>query len=398
MEFYAFGRDVRKHGKIDELTPKLVVEAPWMRILWASWCDLVYAYVKHGDFKLEYLGTSLRPQQATHVRKTGLEPMMRFFGHQMSHGLMGIISPRAQLITFFHPEKAIWDGKKPIERHSYKSEAWDILNTQFMGGDGVLISNSLAGGFAVDMPSVDRFEDSDLNGHVPLPLHHRERLGFAPSEWCTNATTFTALDENGKVYTYATDRRYPKCLGRPFETQIGTHLGDRAAPIPYFSETRIERIASGGYYTAAITDDGELYIWGQACPTPNFPNEPPELDVLQRSANEDEDEFVHCVNLEVHGREAIAKDVAIGHGHVLVVVEVKGDVPNEIFCTVLGAGQNDRGQLGREDRYFSKDFVEIEKFRGEDIKQVICVGYSSFVVVARHSDFVGGRLGRTASI
>ena len=251
---------------------------------------------------------------------------------------------------------------------------------------------------------------------MQMALNHCELLNFAPSQWCTNAATFTALNQNGEVcvailvllvggsaaqsyheltrvaqvYTWSFDRRFPKCLGRPFAEGIGPYLNDSAAQIPYFSETKIQKIASGGYYSAAITDDGELYVWGQASPTPAGAR--CELGVLQDKADEDEDEFVRSVRLEIDGRPAKAVDVSVGWGHLLVVVEAKDD-SQQLTTAVFAAGRNEHGQLASLSRRGSvQKFAELPEFRGWAVEQLVCTGYTSYVVVRRRP---GCELGRT---
>jgi alpha-tubulin suppressor-like RCC1 family protein len=68
--------------------------------------------------------------------------------------------------------------------------------------------------------------------------------------------------DRGEIYTWATDRRYPECLGRDPEEQPP----EIPAKIPYFSETKIVKVAAGGYMTAALSEDGELFLWGRSPP------------------------------------------------------------------------------------------------------------------------------------
>lgn len=126
---------------------------------------------------------------------------------------MGFISPSTYEITFYRSEVAIKKGEDPVKTYSFRADTWDVLDIRFTAGDGVLISSktracvSLAGGYVVDMPSLARFEEClrsrnrNPDKYIELPLYHCERLAFAPSQWCTNATTFTALNGDGKVHT-----------------------------------------------------------------------------------------------------------------------------------------------------------------------------------------------------
>jgi hypothetical protein len=68
----------------------------------------------------------------------------------------------------------------------------------------------LDGGYVVDVPSLGEFEKCLETGSfgfdqkAKMPLNHCERMEFAPSQWCTNAATFTALDQENKVWTATT--------------------------------------------------------------------------------------------------------------------------------------------------------------------------------------------------
>lgn len=168
------------------------------------------------------------------------------------------------------------DGVPPVVHISYASENWDISDIKFTSMESVLVNThprsirTSQGGIIVDIPSLNHFTSSLLERNedidkMQLPLYNSARCKFAPTQWCTNTTTFTALDVAGKVYTYASDRRFPKCVGRALTVPLAPHEEDHALQIPYFEESTVQKIASGGYYSAAIAD-GELYIWGQACP------------------------------------------------------------------------------------------------------------------------------------
>ena len=165
---------------------------------------------------LEYLGNSLNAEQVKHVRAIAYTADLKFFGRDLSDGVMGYISPSKYEITFFATPKDTKSGIEPIRTYSFRDEFWDILDIHFTSSNRVLMSSKtracvdLAGGYVVDMPSLEElekcllsrsFDPSDKHKEIKLPLNHCERLAFAPSQWCTNAATFTALDKEGKVCT-----------------------------------------------------------------------------------------------------------------------------------------------------------------------------------------------------
>jgi hypothetical protein len=209
---------------------------------------------------------------------------------------------------------------------------------------------------------------------------------FLPKDWSLSSTTATAVNDDGEVFTYTSDPRYPKCLGRPSQDANGFQL------VPYLSETCVVSVASGGYMTAAVSADGELFVWGQACP-----GSAGELNVLGEttpsaidSANasnktgiagiSEQDEFVKCLSVQVAGKEAVVCGVAVGCGHVLVAAEVPDAEGGE--RAVLAAGQGSDGQLGLgESSRFQGEFGEILALKGKEVIQLVTAGWSSCVVV-----------------
>lgn len=199
----------------------------------------------------------------------------------------------------------------------------------------------------------------------------------------SNATTTTALTRDGQVYTWTADPRYPICLGRPSAPDT---TSDVPHPVPYLSETKIVKIAAGGYMTAAISDDGELFLWGRACP--GTEEELEYFRVKSSSDNggknteeyEDEDEFVKYVPIHVSGREARVRDVAIGSGHILVAAECEVDGVSS--RAVLAAGQGESGQLGLGGNpIFVDSFREIPGLDGYEVKCLAAAGWSSWVIL-----------------
>ena len=210
------------------------------------------------------------------------------------------------------------------------------------------------------------------------PVSHL--ASFAPTQLVTNATTATALSPDSRVYTRTTDPRYPSCLGRPYTETLTFE------PVTYLSETRISRIASGGYMTAAISEEGELFLWGQA--NPGIEEELGVLDRLECNADAaveretvvwcetGQDEDVKCLNIRIDGRDAIAYDVAIGFGHILVAAK-EGTGEHVVFAA--GCGAEGQLGLGRTDD-FLQQFEEVVALRGKRTTQLAAAGWSSFVI------------------
>lgn len=239
------------------------------------------------------------------------------------------------------------------------------------------------------LQTINYFRDlREFRDYYEKSLPIKSVASFAPVQLVVNATTATALDQHGRIYTYTTDPRYPSCLGRP---NIGQSVFE---PVPYLEETNIVKTASGGYMTAAISEDGELFLWGQANPGTEG-----ELSVLQMLDYESrpadrmgtsikcegvQDDDVKCLCIHIEGREARAYDVALGHGHILVAAE---DGIGKYV--VFGAGCAAEGQLGIPGTIqLQKDFHQVEAFTGKRVIQMMASGWSSFVVV---EDQVGQR-------
>ncbi|KAF1962818.1 hypothetical protein CC80DRAFT_98042 [Byssothecium circinans] len=395
MELYAFGHSVH-----DEWTqkpsqppaPVPVLSAQSLEILWASWCDLIIAHSPENqsrnctDLQITYYGTSLLPRHAAYINSLTYSPShpLTFFGTKLHEGLKGFISRSDRQVRVFRSERESKEDELGIEVGDFESLGCEISDIQFTSREhGLACINEGEKGTGgnkgiIELPSLNHLL-RHLQSHMDEPISHppyqvSQICIFIPAQWTTNATTVTALDDEGTIYTYAEDMRYPKCLGRE-----RLDRGTAAQPIPYFSETTVSRIASGGYYTCAITSDGELFIWGQS--PPGIDN---ELSVLQRQSEDgDEDEFVRSVELLIEGRAATVTDVAVGWGHVLVAAEVQAG--SGVLRAVFAAGCNERGQLGLGSKtsecVFVEDFTEVKAFRGKKTRGIACAGWSSYVMI-----------------
>lgn len=94
---------------------------------------------------------------------------------------------------------------------------------------------------------------------------------------------------------------------------------------------KVRKIASGGYYTAALTTGNDLYLWG------GRPGQTKILDELED----------YPTPVDVDGNDWV--DVAVGQDHI-VALSTEGDV------WVVGEGGN--GQLG-----LAKDITMLREWR-----------------------------------
>lgn len=403
-------------------TPTPIVRSLEIKILWISWCDLVYSAITD-DFTRStiYLGTSLNAAQQLDLQSSFLEPEpsdmrqsimtynkpLRFFGTAMHDGLRGHVASRKVTVYGTLAEKAkmgemyrdvdSWDishglyhpvaevsvcsdGSLLVARRSgnEKSKSETVMSPETGDGGYSETAKAKRPDFQT-MSSVANLQR--LQEYCALDAPTTSIAQFAPTQLVVNATTATALDEDGRVHTRTTDPRYPACLGRSY---TGTSTFE---PVPYLSETRIVKIASGGYMTAAISEDGELFLWGQANPGTEG-----ELGVLHRLGYDIDaeelqgtviwgesmqDQDVKCLNIHIDSRAATAYDVAIGSGHVLVAA--KNDIGEHV---VLAAGCGEEGQLGLEKPcLFQEEFEEAAALRGKRVIQLVAAGWSSYVVV-----------------
>lgn len=170
-----------------------------------------------------------------------------------------------------------------------------------------------------------------------------------------NQTTFTALSkEGGRVYTWG-DGRYPNCLGREVSRNCPAQVPSLVEDLVELPGGSIRKISSGGYVTAALTDDNDLYIWGgragQKAILEGLEGSPTPVDV------EDEDVW----------------DVSVGVNHIIAVT-----LDRKLF--VVGEGAN--GQLGLDVKNLN-EWKEVKLTLGEGQRIMsVHAGYkSSFVLV-----------------
>ncbi|KAL6703295.1 hypothetical protein ACN47E_010002 [Coniothyrium glycines] len=404
MELYIFG--FRSGAQLDQrLTPATRIQsAPSIKVLWSSWCDAVIATAdKAGSWTIEYMGnglpvehrTSLSEDQNLRNALSQHDSMVKLFGSTMHQGLRGYMTtiPGTEMpgkrILLFKEDDDTQRGSLEVYNHA-KCVDYDLVDMQYLSGGEVLLGERLC---SADEGRVLRIKCQQqlqryLHSRRQPPAMQPPVADFWPAQWCSNATTSTALDVSGRVHTFTCDPRFPKCLGRPSEGASSFQM------VPYLSETKISRIASGGYMTAAVSTQGELFLWGQACPGATE-----ELHVLtdpgipsQRDTNIPrgehicldgaQDDYVKCLNVRIDGAEATVYDVAIGHGHILVAAEVLA-VGKKPVLAVFAAGDNSRNQLSLDAASpFVKSFQEVAMLRGKRVVHLSAVGWSSTIVTA----------------
>jgi len=430
MRLYAFG--VKHEGARPGTSAgsRCILQAKSIRVLWAGWCDAVVACSNPvdcgnrdgegnknggsgdgvGERHVRYMGTGLTAAQKEYLtsdsdlkralpigpnRDNGSEII--FFGSTMHDGLRGYVltvksgedidrKAADQKVVLFGTDVEIEHTGVPDIQTFTVSDQVEIVRDVKIGSEGhvlVYVEHRSAAvesvvrvkDFAAFRRYLEAGEMGEGTGVTVLPYE----LGEFPL--CVgNATTMTALDADGHVWTETRDPRYEKCLGRPYDGALDI------APVPYLEMTYVTKVASGGYMSAAFNSDGELFLWGQACPGSNE-----ELDVLNGnpetsalvtgiSTDDVQEEFVKCLDVRIDGQDAKVYEVAVGHGHILVAAQTcktEGRVKRVLFA----AGDNSRGQLGlATDADFKKRFEGVTALRDERIIQLAAAGWSTYVL------------------
>jgi len=149
--------------------------------------------------------------------------------------------------------------------------------------------------------------------------------------------------------------------GRGFEGQLGlsstTHIEIAAKPtfVTYFNRLKVKNIAAGSYYSLAITNDGELYGWGEArlgqlgCGKQSLVFSPQKITIKDKESNILTKSQSSISLRESSPRSANmnscddykARKVAAGFGHTAVITE-----DDSLFIW----GLNTFGQLGIGER------------------------------------------------
>jgi hypothetical protein len=394
MEIYAFGFNLISPSDSacpNGAFPEPSFRAKDIRVHWSSWCDAVVAYRDDpGPWNISYAGTGLTEAQKEHVSQCenlrhamerGGQRKVLFFGSTMHDGLRGYVLSNRDDAENWEDQITLFATDVELEKDIPEVETYSVRRVL---SDGSLVLSAKTRSTAKE--TITRFQDFEQlrtrlsSNSILLDSTFPPYVSHDPAECVTNATTITVLADDGKPWTSTRDPRYSKCLGRAYD-------GDSSfAAVPYLSETRVTRIASGGYMSAAMSADGELFLWGQACPGSTG-----ELDVLNGnvelnrpmtgiSAEDEQDEFVKCLEVHVDGHEARVYDVAVGHGHVLIAAEMSGS-GGEKKQALFAGGDNSRNQLGLEAKEeFYKRFEEVAALRGKLVAQIVASGWYSLVV------------------
>ena len=194
----------------------------------------------------------------------------------------------------------------------------------------------------------------ELDSHV---LHGQAKQLIA------NTATFLALTEppqgGGDVYSWG-DARFGS-LGRSITASTPA---ERPGLIDALGGLKIVKIASGGWTSAALSEDGALYIWGTV--------QSPSGDKSLRPLKEAGAGEIVLVELPVaEGEEPLdIVDVGVGDNHIAAITADK-----RLFVI----GDNDNGQLGLgSEEAFVEDWIEVPATSG-GCHNVVCGPKATFV-------------------
>ena len=202
-----------------------------------------------------------------------------------------------------------------------------------------------------------------LSDNEPKASHDLE---VAITKLTASSIAFTALAANGEVYTWG-DPRYSH-LGR---TPTSTSSAYTPCPVTFLGGVPIEKVASAGWITAAVSRDNDLYVWGGR---PGESDRLGALPAIGQGCKDEDDEEVKLADID-GGTDIV--DVAVGGGHV-VALTAEG--------RVFTAGRGDNGQLGTGHRFFAKDWVEVISLQGKRVVGVECALWASFAIAGADGD------------
>ncbi|MCJ1230998.1 hypothetical protein MMC12_007673 [Toensbergia leucococca] len=187
----------------------------------------------------------------------------------------------------------------------------------------------------------------------PSPPPQSHPLPDPLTSLSASTTSFTALTTPGTLYTWTTNPLHPH-IGRTPPPPLTT-----PSPITSLGGIPIRQIAAGGWITAALSTEHDLYIWG------GRPGEERSVDGLPTGAEEE----VHLVDFE-GGREV--RDVGVGDGHLVLVGEGGG-----VWC----CGEGAEGQLGCGMRGWRGQWGEVRGLEGRRVSRVWGGGWGSWALV-----------------
>ncbi|XP_030749755.1 ultraviolet-B receptor UVR8 [Sitophilus oryzae] len=165
------------------------------------------------------------------------------------------------------------------------------------------------------------------------------------------------LDKLGNVYSFGRGSRGQLGLGE-LEDELTPQLIEALAGI------KIATIAAGGWHSAAVSAEGDLYIWGWNGNGQLGLTEPSDKDAVQVLATPQVVDIKDCSERQV-------VKVACGYRHTIILLD-----NNHLY----GSGWNKYKQLKKEEEENFHKFTFIHDFSNEVIEKILCGSWMSAVI------------------
>lgn len=286
-------------------------------VLFAGWSSTVFT-----------TGTSLFSLGHQILEPIVYDGVQRRCGFGDHDGMNGCLDDRGRLYTVQQPSQA----KRATALSCRSTESSPRLGhvAQAQNGRTAVVFKQAPNGrlcHTVEFGSLQAFLSwfDDPSGSSSQPENH-QMLPGRPKQLLANTATFVLLMEGGEVYTWG-DGRY-QSLGRPI-TDERPKSADTPTAVAALGGLKIDKVACGGWISAALSDNGALYIWGMEAPGSKS-----SIKCLRLEGQG----AVAMVELPTSGSEPIdVIDVAIGDNHIVAVTEGQ---------RLFAVGDNTNGQLG----------------------------------------------------
>jgi hypothetical protein len=332
--FNAFGQLSSESDKDLAEPKKLVIflDGDNTKLLFAGWSETTF--YQHG--KSNRTGSILRLGSTKITQEAPLPDLITGFGDH--NGLLGVLSRKGGVA---------FTEENQVEAHTATTDSLSDdeapgIAYLAVAGNGhvavILTSASSPRSSILEFTSFDKFRqwfDDEVNDlHGPSFSH---TVPGRVAQLVANVTGFVCLTKEGNVYTWG-DARH---------SSLGRSVAETEAKSPGLVESlagiQIKKIASDGWMTVALSEDGAVYIFGTGTPgTQHSLSCLGELNPMGAA----------LVEIEEDGEPLDFSDVAVGDGHVLLLAQ-NGHV--------FAAGDNRNGQLGlgQKASSYAKDWREI---------------------------------------
>ena len=303
-----------------------------IKLLFAGWSETTFYQYGRG----KRTGSILRLGSTKITQEAPLPDLVSGFGDH--NGLLGVLSRKGGVA---------FTEENQVEAHTATADSLSDDETPgiaylAVAGNGhvavILTSASSPRTSILEFKSFDKFRewfDNEVNDlHGPSFSH---AVPGRVIQLVANVTGFVCLTRDGNVYTWG-DARY---------SSLGRSVAETEAKSPGLVEAlagiQIKKIASDGWMTAALSEDGAVYLFGTGTPgTEHSLSCLDELNPLEAA----------LVEIEEEGEPLDFLDVAVGDGHVLLLAQ-----NGRVFV----AGDNRNGQLGLGQKAsgYIKDWREV---------------------------------------